>query len=75
MTVILFRNAFLLIELNAFEAFNSKTVSDDRYSYILCIACTSDSYPASCPAQTCSEQTDDIISSRICDLLLCKVSL
>ena len=64
MIVILCRNAFLLIVLNAFEASTSKTASDDWSSYISCIACTSDSHPASCPAQTCNEPSADIISSR-----------
>ena len=67
MIVILCRNAFLLIVLNAFEASTSKTASDDWSSYISCIACTSDSHLASCPAQTCNEPNADIISSRMCD--------
>ena len=41
--------------------------SDDWFSYISCIACTSDSHPASYPAQTCNKPTVDIISSRMCD--------
>ena len=64
MIVIFCRNAFLLIEINAFEAFTSKTASND---YISCIACANDSHPTSCPAQTCNEPTSDIISHRICD--------
>ena len=67
MIVILRRNPFLLIELNPFEASTSKTASDDWSSYISCIACTSDSHPASCPAQTCNEPTADIVSSQMCD--------
>ena len=67
MSVMLCINAFLLIELNAFEVSTSKTTSDDWSSYISCIACTSDSYPASYPAQACNKTTVHIISSRMCD--------
>ena len=67
MIVMLCRNAFLLIELNAFKASTSKAASDDWSLYISCIACKSDSHPASCPVQTYNEPFADIISSRMCD--------
>ena len=65
MIVILLRNAFLLIELNVFEASTSKTVSDNWSSYISYIAYTSDSHPASCPSQTCNEPAADIIYDHL----------
>ena len=69
MIVILCRNAFLLIELNGFEGSIGKSASDERLSYNSCIACASDAHQAPCPAQTCSEPTADIISSRMCDTI------
>ena len=58
------RKAFLLIELNAFDASTKTTHSQVSSSYIACIACMMDSQPASCPAQSCSDPTDVTISVR-----------
>ena len=64
MILILCRTVFLLTELNELEA-STRIASDLSSSYISCIACTIDSQPAPCPAQTCNEPTDEIRSFQI----------
>ena len=65
----MWRNTFLLIELNAFDASTNKTASADLSSYIARIACINDSHPASCPAQNCSDPTDCITSFLRCETI------
>ena len=43
MIVMFCRKKYLLIELNAFKALTNKSASDDWSSYIVLIACISDS--------------------------------
>ena len=64
MILILCRTVFLLTELNELEA-STRIVSDLSSSYISCIACTINSQPAPCPAQTCNEPTGEIRSFQI----------
>ena len=54
-TSTLWRNTFLLIGLNAFDASTNNDYSD--------------SHPAYCPAQTCSDPTDCITSSLRCETI------
>ena len=61
------RRTFLFTVLNAFVASIRSTASVSCSLKISCIAWTAASLPASWPAQTCSEPTDSVISSRIVD--------
>ena len=53
------RNAFLLIEMKAFSALTSKTVSVDSSLKVFSIACIAASDPASCPAHTWSDPVEE----------------
>ena len=65
MMVTLCRKKFLLIELNAFDAYTKRVPSQVSSSCIGYIACMIDLQPASFTAQTCSVPTDLIISVRM----------
>ena len=60
------QKAVLFLELKAFDASTSRTASQVWSSYIVYIACMMDSKPTSCPAQTCSNPTDVIMSIHMC---------
>ena len=63
------RKTWRFTELNALSASTSSTASVFSSSNIVCIAWIAASQPASWPAQTCSEPTEDVISLRTTDTM------